>query len=201
MAKKWHKKHVGTQAGIAVLGFFLVTTILSIPFFQRYQDVLALQTQAIGQAKISFAPASGTTKVGEDREFSVVVSPGSYKVSLVTFTINYDSSRFQPVGKGFVVNSNSFSVTEQQVSSGTIKVTVKGLRDKKSNKQVAINGNIGKLTLRAIGATQKLNPTTVSFTSVSGTSTSSTVGANTNVFSRTNGSAKITILPTSTPAQ
>lgn len=51
MAKAWHKKHIPTQWGVAILGFLVVSTALLIPYLNQVQSLRSDAATPVGYGR------------------------------------------------------------------------------------------------------------------------------------------------------
>lgn len=145
----------------------LLLLLIGIPlgvYLTQQQQIS--QSQAEKSSTLSLVPASTEQKplevsMGEEFKFDITVTPGSNKVSVVAFEINYDPNLFALTETDpFVINTTAFPVTmdEPIFEDGIIKGKVST-----SNIQTSITTSTKVATITFVALEATATPSTITF--------------------------------------
>ena len=148
---------------IGILLLLLVGIPLGVYLTQQQQ---VSKSQAEKSSTLTFVPASSELKpldvvVGDEFKFDMMVTPGSNKVTVVAFEINYDPSLFAlSETDPFVINEKAFPVTmdEPIFEDGIIKGKIST-----SNIQTAVTSSTKVATITFVALEESTTPSTITF--------------------------------------
>lgn len=156
---------------ILLIGFIVVLLIAIPVTVFLIQQQSKTKSGAVAATTISILPANKTASIGDQVNFQIEVNPATATttnlVSLVKFTLMYDSTKLATSGSGFVVNTNAVSsiapltiLQGPTYGNGTISVTVSA----GGNAAAVIQkvADIATVTFTAIAATPTA-PTQITF--------------------------------------